>query len=85
MTTVGFANDTPHTVLGKIIASVVMVFGFVLLALTTAAVASLFVREDEEAEEARLRVFEQNAMAELRQLHDRLDRIESQLRETDST
>ncbi len=85
MTTVGFANNTPHTVLGKIIASVVMVFGFVLLALTTAAVASLFVREDEEAEEARLRVFEQNAMAELRLLHDRLERIESQLRETDST
>ena len=43
-----------------------MVFGFVLLALTTAAVASLFVREDEDSEEAHLRVFEQNALAELR-------------------
>ena len=48
------------------LAGVVMVFGFVLLALTTAAVASLFVREDEDSEEARLRVFEQNALAELR-------------------
>jgi voltage-gated potassium channel len=78
MTTVGFANGAPHSLLGKMLAGAVMVFGFVLLALTTAAIASLFVREDEESETARLRTFEQNAMAELRQLHDRLDRIESQ-------
>jgi len=36
------------------------------VALTSAAVASLFVREDEDSGEARLRVFEQNALAELR-------------------
>ena len=79
MTTVGFANGAPHSLPGKMLAGAVMVFGFVLLALTTAAIASLFVREDEESETARLRTFEQNAMVELRQLHDRLDRIESQL------
>jgi len=30
-----------------------MIFGFVLLAMTTAAVASLFVREDEQPHERR--------------------------------
>ncbi len=79
MTTVGFANGAPHSLLGKMLAGAVMIFGFVLLALTTAAIASLFVREDEESEAARLRTFEQDVMAELRQLHGRLDRIESQL------
>jgi voltage-gated potassium channel len=79
MTTVGFANGAPHSLLGKMLAGAVMIFGFVLLALTTAAIASLFVREDEESDKARLQVFEQNVIAELRQLHGRLDRIETQL------
>lgn len=79
MTTVGFANGAPHSLLGKMLAGAVMIFGFVLLALTTAAIASLFVREDEESDKARLQAFERNVMAELRQLHGRLDRIETQL------
>ena len=77
MTTVGFANGTPETVLGKALSGVIMVLGFVLLALTTAAFASLFVREDEAPEESREHAFEENALAELRQLNSRLEVIES--------
>lgn len=77
MTTVGFANDTPHTVLGKVLSGVIMVVGFVLLALTTAAIASLFVREDEGPEEVREHAFEKAALAQLRQLNARLELIES--------
>ncbi len=79
MTTVGFANGTPETVLGKVLSSVIMVLGFVLLALTTAAVASLFVREDEAPQESREHTFEENALAELHQLNSRLELIESRL------
>jgi voltage-gated potassium channel len=79
MTTVGFANGTPETVLGKVLAGVIMVLGFVLLALTTAAIASLFVREAEEPEELREQAFERSALAELRQLNARLELIESRL------
>jgi voltage-gated potassium channel len=66
-------------VLGKVLSGVIMVLGFVLLALTTAVIASLFVREAEEPEELREQAFEQSALAELRQLNARLELIESRL------
>ncbi|MFN8215077.1 MAG: potassium channel family protein [Solirubrobacterales bacterium] len=84
MTTVGFANGAPHSLPGKMLAGAVMVFGFVLLALTTAAIASLFVREDEESDKARLQVFERNVMAELSKLDGRLERIEAHLQSQES-
>jgi voltage-gated potassium channel len=79
MTTVGFANGTPATVPGKILSGLVMVVGFILLALTTAALASLFVREEHEPEELREHAFEENVLAELRRLGARLDEIEARL------
>ena len=79
MTTVGFANGTPETVLGKALSGVIMVLGFVLLALTTAAIASLFVREAEQPEEMREHAFERDVLAELRHLNSRLELIESRL------
>jgi voltage-gated potassium channel len=76
VTTVGFVGGTPTTTAGRIIAALLMVFGFALLALTTAALASLFVREDESPVERREAAFEAQALAELRALHGRLDRLE---------
>jgi voltage-gated potassium channel len=78
-TTVGFVDDTPETVLGKALSSVIMVLGFVLLALTTAALASLLVREEQEPEEVREHAFEGDVLAELRQLNARLDDIGTRL------
>lgn len=82
-TTVGFAGGTPETALGKALSGVVMVLGFVLLALTTAALASLFVREEQGPEELREHEFEQVALVELRRLNARLDEIEARLRPRD--
>lgn len=79
MTTVGFASGSPASVLGKILASVVMVLGFLLLALTTAGLASLFVREEQEPEEVREHAFEQEALARLQELTARLELIEQRL------
>lgn len=79
-TTVGFANGTPETGLGKLLSGVVMVLGFLLLALTTAALASLFVHEEQEPEEIREHAFEDEALAELRRINQRLDRLEDHLR-----
>ena len=76
MTTVGFIDGEPSTVAGRLIAATLMVMGFALLALTTAAVASIFVREDEAPEEKALRAFEENVLEELRALQERLDRLE---------
>ena len=66
MTTVGFAGETPDTLAGKALSGVLMVVGFVLLAMTTAAVASLFVREDEEPRERRELAAQRELLAELR-------------------
>lgn len=79
MMTVGFAGGVPHTAAGKLLAGVLMVLGFGLLALTTAATASLFVREDEEPEEQREAEFERAVMAELASLAARLEAIEKGL------
>jgi voltage-gated potassium channel len=76
MTTVGFVGGLPHTVAGKLIAAALMLCGFSLLALTTAGVSSLFVREDEAPEEEREHAFELEVLRELRALHARLDRLE---------
>jgi hypothetical protein len=76
MTTVGFVGEAPLTTAGKIISAVVMVLGFILLAMTTAAVASLFVREDKKPAETRERSFEDEVLGELREMRARLERLE---------
>jgi voltage-gated potassium channel len=76
MTTVGFVGGLPHTAAGKVIAAALMLFGFGLLAMTTAAVSSLFIREDEEPEELREEAVEQEILRELRALHTRLGDLE---------
>ena len=66
--TVGFVGPVPTSATGKIVSSVLMIFGFALMAMTTAAVASLFVREDEIVDESLERKFEQVVLAELAEL-----------------
>jgi len=79
ITTVGFAGAAPQTLAGRLLSAVLMVLGFGLLAMLTAAVASLFVREAEEpAEELELRLDAQ-LLGELRDVRERLERIESRL------
>ena len=76
MTTVGFVGGEPVTPVGKLVSALLMVFGFALLALTTAAVASFLVREDESPTEAREQSFERQVLAELADLRRRLDEAE---------
>lgn len=77
VTTVGFVHGTPTTTAGKVIAGVLMVVGFALLSLTTAAVASLFVREDESAGDARDAAFEGAVLEQLRALRERIDELDA--------
>ncbi len=76
MTTVGFVGGQPHTVAGKFIAGGLMLCGFGLLAMTTAAIASLFVREDTAPEAQLEQSIEIEILQELRALHTRLDDLE---------
>jgi voltage-gated potassium channel len=80
VTTVGFVGETPTTTGGRVLAAFLMIFGFILLSLTTAAVASLFVREDEQATEAREAAADAEILTALRDIQARLDRLESNIR-----
>ncbi len=79
MTTVGFVGESPETTGGRILSGVLMVSGFALLAVATAAVASLFVREEEAPGEQREREFEVAAFARLDEVSQRLSAIEREL------
>lgn len=72
VTTVGFVGPAPTTATGKIVSSILMIVGFALMAMTTAAVASLFVREDEVSAEERDRQSDNKVLAELGELRREL-------------
>lgn len=76
VTTVGFIGESPTTTAGKLLAGLLMIVGFGLLSLVTAAVASLFVREDGAPFERRETAFEVSVMHELHALNQRLDHLE---------
>jgi voltage-gated potassium channel len=79
VSTVGFAGATPTTAVGKLVSAGLMVLGFVLLATTTAAVASLFVREDELPAGKRDLRFERGVLDALHDLDARLEAIAGEL------
>ncbi len=79
MTTVGFVGESPETTGGRILSALLMISGFALLTLATAAIASLFVREDEAPEEQRERAFEGAVLGRLEELAARLEAIETAL------
>ena len=68
VTTVGFVGRAPTTEVGKLVSGFLMVTGFLLVAMTTAAIASLFVREDELPDDQLERAFQEEVREELRLL-----------------
>lgn len=70
VTTVGYGDKFPITTTGKCLAAVVMLVGISLLGVITAAIASWFVKSDEE-------IVDQNqldkVLAELQEIKKRLD------------
>ncbi len=80
MTTVGFVGEAPESLAGRLLSSVLMVSGFALMALVTAAVASLFVREEQEPDEQAEELFEAQALRLLSDLAQRLEAIEATMK-----
>ena len=76
MTTVGFVEGAPETVGGALTSAVLMVAGFLLLSLISAALASLFVREDEEPVEEREEAIERQILDRLTAIEQRLESLE---------
>jgi voltage-gated potassium channel len=77
VTTVGYGDDVPTTVAGRLVAAAVMLFGIGLLTVTTAAITSTFVAQ------SRREVANAVTVEQFHQIDQRLERIEAAL--TDSS
>ena len=80
VTTVGYGDEIPMSLAGRLVAALVMLLGIGFLTVITASITSTFVsRSRHEPSDA------QTAMAEqLRQLDSRLERIEAALSRSSS-
>jgi voltage-gated potassium channel len=76
ITTVGFIGDPPHSVAGELLSAALMIFGFFLLALISAGLASLFVQHDEHPVDVAERRDLDTLLAEVARLHARLDALQ---------
>ena len=76
LATVGYGDVVPTTVLGRVVASGVIILGVTFLAFLTATVTSYFVSSDQEA--AKKREFADREAAD-RELKELLDRLEKRL------
>ena len=79
MTTVGFVGPPPRTTAGAAVSVVLMVIGFLFLSLLSAALASLFVRDDVAPVEQRELAAEGEIAAQLDEIAERLARLEAGL------
>lgn len=77
MSTVGFIGEAPESVMGRVVSSVLMVSGFALMALVTAAIASLFVREEQQPDADAEELFDAQALRLLADIAQRLEAIEA--------
>jgi voltage-gated potassium channel Kch len=83
VTTVGYGDVTPHEVVGRIVASFVMLEGIAFLAVVTAAITSTFVAraalEHDQEEAADAESAEARLDAHFDDLAARLNRVEASL------
>ena len=85
ITTVGFVGAPPATAAGAALSVVLMIFGFVLLAMVGASMAALFVQEDEAPRDQRLESADERIVAALEDIRIRLDVLEGRLAAAEAT
>ncbi|MFZ0324942.1 MAG: potassium channel family protein [Actinomycetes bacterium] len=81
VTTVGFVGEVPRTGAGAVLSVFLMVIGFLLLAMVSAAFAAIFVRDEERPRDAREEEAEHATLRALERLEARLVTIERRLEE----
>jgi voltage-gated potassium channel len=81
--TVGYGDIVPRTAWGRVVGSVVIIFGITFIAFLTATVTSAFVSAEQERlreqEEEREEAVEQETRQLLARLEERLDAIDAKL------
>ncbi len=79
MATVGFIGGPPASLEAAVLSVVLMLAGWFLLALVSASMASLFVKEDVQPFEERERRVDTEILAELRALAERMAVLEGRV------
>lgn len=77
VTTVGYGDTFPTSAVGRVIAAFLMVVGIGFLGLATAAIAGHFVSQDADDKHRESTDKQDEILAELRRMHERLDRLEA--------
>jgi hypothetical protein len=85
ITTTGFIGKPPRTEAGAGLSVILMVLGFVLLAMVSAALAALFVRDDEGPRDGREDAELKEILAVLREMQARLSAVEASVSHTKSS
>lgn len=80
VTTVGFIGETPETTAGAVLSASLMILGFLLLAMVSASLAALFVREEERPREEHEDSAEHAMIASLVAIEHRLQLLEEAIR-----
>jgi voltage-gated potassium channel len=81
VTTVGYGDLVPSTVAGQLVAALVMLLGLAFLAVVTAAISSAFVSRATEERARRAGAAAPATQHDVRDINERLNRIEALLRE----
>lgn len=79
MTTVGYIGQPPRTTEGAVLSIVLMLTGFALLSLVSAALASLFVKQDEAPMQRHEAVVDEEILDALSSILHRLEALESRI------
>jgi len=79
VTTVGFVGEPPETAAGAVLSALLMVVGFLLLAMVSASLAALFVREEERPHDEREEDLARELLETMRRVEERLDVLERDL------
>jgi voltage-gated potassium channel len=77
VTTVGYGDTFPTSPMGRVVAAFLMIVGIGFLGLATAAIAGHFVNQDADDKHRESTDNQELILAELRRLHERLDRLEA--------
>ncbi len=79
ITTVGFIGEPPETTGGVLLSGFLMIVGFLLLAMVSASLAALFVRQEERPFEAEEALVDQRILDAIERLELRLASIEAKV------